>query len=82
MNIKLKRALNAFAIGFGATLAGLLIADQKPIADAVTVGDWTSLRILIVPVIVGAIAGGIRSLQSNIPALPSPELEENVPPTV
>jgi len=79
MTLKFKRALNAFAIGVGATLGGLLIADQKPLADAITVGDWTSLRILIVPIIVGAIAGGIRALQSKVKAVPSPEPEENAP---
>jgi len=79
MSIKVKRALNAFALGFAATLGALLIADQNKISDAVTVGDWTSLRILVVPVIVGAIAGGIRRLQSS-PVLPSPEPEENPAP--
>ncbi len=78
MSIKVKRALNAFALGFAASLGALLIADQNAISDAVVVGDWSSLRILVVPIIVGAIAGGIRALQSGVPALPSPEPEENV----
>jgi hypothetical protein len=76
MNIKLKRALNTFVLGFGASLAALLLADQNKISDAVTVGDWTSLRILVLPILVGAIASGVRALQSNTP-LPSPEPSEN-----
>ncbi len=76
MSIKLRRAVNAFVIGFLAGLGGLLLANLDAVSDAVVVGDVTSLRILIVPMIVGAIGAGIRSLQSNSP-LPSPEPSEN-----
>ena len=81
MSIKMHRALNAFVLGFLATGGALLIDKEAALEDAVSVGDWTALRFLVVPLIGGAISGGIRRLQSGVPALPSPEPEENKPPT-
>jgi hypothetical protein len=79
MSIKMHRALNAFVLGFLGTGGALLIDKEADIQDAVAVGDWTALRFLLVPLIGGAIAGGIRRLQSGVPSLVSPEPEENKP---
>ena len=80
MSIKTHRMLNAFVLGFLATGGALLIDKEAALEDAVSVGDWTALRFLIVPLIGGAISGGIRRLQSGVPALPSPEPEESKAP--
>jgi len=80
MSIKLRRALNAAVLGFLATGGALLIDKEAAIEDAVSVGDWTALRFLIIPLIGGAIAGAIRRLQSGVPVVPSPEPEENPAP--
>jgi hypothetical protein len=77
MSIKLRRAVNAFIIGFLSGAAALLLSKEAEIADAITVGDVTALRFLIVPLFVGAIGFGIRAVQSNVPIVPSPEPTEN-----
>ena len=80
MSIRFRRAFNAFVLGFLATGGSLVIDKEKEIEDAVSVGDWTSLRFLVVPLIGACIAGGIRYIQSAVKPVPSPEPEENAPP--
>lgn len=78
MKLKLKRAANAFLLGFIGTGLALLLDNWQNINNAVVVGDWQQLKFLILPVIGGAIGAGIRALQSNIAQVPSPESSENV----
>lgn len=78
MSLKLRRALNAFILGTVASFGMLALEDWQNLTDAVRVGDWASLKVLGLSLIGGAIAGGIRALQSNSP-LPSPEPAENSP---
>lgn len=82
MSQRVKRVLNAFVLGFATAMLTLALLSWQDITNAVQVGDWISLRNLAVAVIFGAINGGLRALQSapGLP-VPSPEPEENTPPS-
>jgi hypothetical protein len=73
-----KRVLNAFGIGFLTALLSLALEHWLDLTNAVQVGDWISLKQIGISVGFGAIAAGLRGLQSA-PAIPvpSPEPEEN-----
>lgn len=72
-----KRVLNAFVSGTLAALLTLALLSWTDITNAVSVGDWDSLRPLLVALVMGAINGGLRALQASVTPVPSPEPEEN-----
>jgi len=75
MNQSLKRILNAFGLGFVTALLTLALVSWTDITNAVTVGDWMSLRNIGIALLFGAINAGLRALQTG--PVPSPEPEEN-----
>ena len=82
MSQRVKRILNAFLLGTATAMLTLALLSWQDITNAVAVGDWISLKNLAVSLIFGAINGGLRAIQSapGVP-VPSPEPEENTPPS-
>lgn len=81
MSQRAKRVLNAFVLGFAASLLALAIENWADVSNAVSVGDWISLKNLALSLAFGAILAGLRAIQAYLAVVPSPEPEENPPPS-
>jgi TRAP-type C4-dicarboxylate transport system permease small subunit len=79
MSQRAKRILNAFLLGFAASLLALAIESWADVSNAVAVGDWISLKNVFMSVAFGAILAGFRAIQAYLAVVPSPEPEENAP---
>lgn len=77
MSQKTKRVVNAFVLGTVTALLALAIEHWADLTNAVTVGDWISLKNLALSVGFGAILAGLRALQAGVGVIPSPEPDEN-----
>jgi hypothetical protein len=80
MSQVVKRVLNAFIMGTLSALLVLALATWTDITNAVQANDWDSLKPLLVALVFGAVNGGLRALQAKTP-IPSPEPDENPPPS-
>ena len=81
MSQRAKRVLNAFVLGLAASMLALAIENWANLSNAVAVGDWISLKNLALSVGFGAILAGLRAVQAYLAVMPSPEPEENPPPS-
>ena len=81
MSQRAKRVLNAFALGFATSLLGLALEHWLDLSNALAVGDWISLKNVAFAVAFGAINAGLRAIQASVAPVPSPEPEENSPPS-
>ena len=81
MSQRVKRVLNAFVLGFLSSMLLLAIENWQNINDAIAVADWISLKNVIVSLVGGAILAGLRAIQAYLAIVPSPEPEENPPPS-
>lgn len=76
VNIYARRILHAFLRGFLAAMLGLALENWADLTNAVEVSDWVSMKNVGLSVLFGALAAGLRALQTLGP-IPSPEPEEN-----
>ena len=81
MNQSLKRVLNAFILGSLSAAILLILDDFENISNALRAGDWASLRVLGTSLLFGIVVAGLRTIQSMVRVVPSPEPEENSPRT-
>jgi TRAP-type C4-dicarboxylate transport system permease small subunit len=81
MSQRVKRVLNAFLLGLLGSLLALAIENWANLSNAVAVGDWISLKNLALSVGFGALLAGLRAIQAYLAIVPSPEPEENPPPS-